>query len=105
MAQFAPACIAAPVRMAGAAGAAGLGVGAAAAMGGATGRVIAGAVLVGAGVGGVGAWAGGGVLGGGEGRVGVGGAASVNSTASTVFSVSRTTWRAKPDEMAHNSSK
>jgi hypothetical protein len=66
---------------------------------------MAGAVLVGAGAGGVGVWAGGGVLGGGEGCVGVGGAASVNNTASTVFSVMRTTCRAKPDEIAHNSSK
>ena len=74
-------------------------------MGGTTGWVMAGAGLVGAGVGGVGVWAGGGVLGGGEGGVGVGGTASVNNTASTVFSVRRTTWRAKPDEMAHNSSK
>jgi hypothetical protein len=43
---------------------------------------------------------GGGVLGGG---VGAGGGASVISTASTVFSVMRTTSRAKPLEMAHTS--
>ena len=67
--------------------------------------VMAGAVLVGAGGGGAGDfW--GGVLGGGVGLGGGGGGgASVIKTASTVFSVSRTTWRAKPDEMAHKSSK
>ncbi len=60
--------------------------------------VMAGAVLVGAGGGGAGVfW--GGVLG----ATGVGGGASDISTASTVFSVMRTTLRAKPDEMAHNS--
>ena len=80
----------APVRMAGAAGAAAGGVGA---------WVMAGAVLVGAGGGGAGVL-GGGVFGGG---VGAGGGASVISTASTVFSVMRTTSRAKPLEMAHSS--
>ena len=60
---------------------------------------MAGAVLVGAGGGGAGV-VGGGVLGGG---VGAGGGASVISTASTVFSVMRTTSRAKPLEMAHTS--
>ena len=74
--------------MAGAAGAGAGGVGA---------WVIAGAVLVGAGGGGAGVF-GGGVLG-----AGAGGGASVISTASTVFSVMRTTLRAKPDEMAHSS--
>lgn len=75
--------------MAGAAGAAG------AAAGGVGVWVMAGAVLVGAGGGGVGVL-GGGVFGGG---VGVGGGASVINTASTVFSVMRTTWRAKPEAM------
>ena len=83
----------APVRIAGAAGAGG------AAAGGAIGWVIAGAVLVSAGGGGAGVFGGGGVLGGGA---GVGGGASVINTASTVFSVIRTTLRAKPDEIAHN---
>ncbi len=76
--------------MAGAAGAAAGGVGAC---------VMAGAVLVGAGGGGAGVF-GGGVFGAGVG----GGGASVINTASTVFSVMRTTLRAKPDEMAHNNS-
>jgi len=70
-----------------------------AAAGGVGAWVMAGAVLVGAGGGGAGVL-GGGVLGGG---VGAGGGASVINTASTVFSVMRTTWRAKPDEIAHNS--
>ena len=74
--------------MAGAAGAAAGGVGA---------WVIAGAVLVGAGGGGASVF-GGGVFG-----VGAGGGASDINTASTVFSVMRTTLRAKPDEIAHNS--
>ena len=57
---------------------------------------ITGAGAVGAGVGG-----GGGVFGaGGGGGLGV---LSDSSKASTVFSVSLTTWRAKPDWMAHNS--
>ena len=77
------------MRMAGA-------VGAAAAAGAAVG-VMAGAVLVGAGGGGAGVL-GGGVLGAG----GAGGGASDINTASTVFSVMRTTWRAKPDEIAHS---
>jgi hypothetical protein len=76
------------------AGAAGAGEGA----GGEGACVIAGAVLVGAGSGGAGFF-GGGVFGGG---VGAGGGASVINTASTVFSVIRTTWRAKPDEIAHS---
>ncbi len=76
--------------MAGAAGAAAGGVGA---------WVMAGAVLVGAGGGGAGVL-GGGVLGGG---VGAGGGASVINTAATVFSVKRTTLRAKPEAMAHSS--
>lgn len=59
-----------------------------------------GAVLVGAGGGGAGVF-GGGVLGVGA---GAGGGASVINTASTVFSVMRTTLRAKPDEMAHSKS-
>ncbi len=71
--------------MAGAAGAAAGGVGA---------WVMAGAGLVGAGGGGAGVF-GGGVFGAGVG----GGGASVINTASTVFSVMRTTLRAKPDEM------
>ena len=79
----------APVRIAGAAGAAAGGVGA---------WVMAGAVLVGAGGGGAG------VLGGGVLGAGAGGGASVINTASTVFSVMRTTLRAKPDEIAHNKS-
>ena len=63
------------------------------------GWVMAGAVLLGAGGGGAGV----GVLGGcGVLGVGAGGGASVIKTASTVFSVMRTTWRAKPDEIAHN---
>ena len=74
------------------AGAAGAGAG----TGGAGAWVMAGAVLVGAGGGGAG---GGGALGGG---VGAGGGASVMSTASTVFSVIRTTLRAKPEAMAHS---
>ena len=81
--------------MAGAAGAAAGGVGA---------WVMAGAVLVGAGGGGAGVL-GGGVLGGGVlgGGVGAGGGASVINTASTVFSVMRTTFRANPEAMAHSS--
>jgi hypothetical protein len=59
---------------------------------------MAGAVLVGAGGGGAGVF-GGGVLGVGAGA----GGASVNNTASTVFSVMRTILRAKPDEMAQSS--
>ena len=78
----------APVRMAGAAGAAAGGVGA---------WVMAGAVLVGAGGGGAG------VLGGGVFGAGAGGGASDINTASTEFSVMRTTLRAKPDEIAHSS--
>ena len=74
--------------MAGAAGAAAGGVGA---------WVMAGAVLVGAGGGGAG------VLGGGVFGAGAGGGASDINTASTVFSVMRTTLRAKPEEIAHNS--
>ena len=74
------------------AGAAGAGAGA----GGVGAWVMAGAVLVGAGGGGAG------VLGGGVLGAGAGGGASVISTASTVFSVMRTTLRAKPDEIAHN---
>ena len=74
--------------MAGAAGAAAGDVGA---------WVMAGAVLVGAGGGGAGVL-GGGVLG----AAGAGGGASDINTASTVFSVMRTTLRAKPDEMAHS---
>ena len=88
MAQEAPAWMVAPVRMAGTAGAAAGGVGAC---------VMAGAVLVGAG-GGAAGDGGGGVLGAGVG----GGGASDTSTASTVFSVMRTTLRAKPDEMAQS---
>ena len=86
----------APVRMAGAVGAGG---GATAGM---VGCVMAGAALVGAGGGGVGV----GVLGGGVLGVGAGaggGGASVSSTASTVFSVMRTTFLAKPELIAHNS--
>ena len=68
--------------------------------GGAVGCVIAGAVLVGAGGGGAGVLGGGGVFG-----VGVGGGgASVINTASTVFSVMRTTLRAKPVEIAQSNS-
>ncbi len=79
----------APVRMAGAAGAAAVGdVGA---------WLIAVAGALGVGGGGAGGL-GGGVLGGGEG----GGASDIN-TASTVFSVMRTTLRASPEEMAHSS--
>ncbi len=78
----------APVRMAGAVGAA---------AGGVFVWVMAGAVLVGAGGGGAG------VLGGGVvGTARAGGGASDINTASTVFSVMRTTLRAKPDEIAHN---
>ena len=86
----------APVRMAGAVGAGG------AAAAGMVGCVMAGAALVGAGGGGVGV----GVLGGGVLGVGAGaggGGASVSSTASTVFSVMRTTFLAKPELIAHNS--
>lgn len=90
----------APVRIAGAGGATGA-VGAAA--GGALGWVMAGAVLVGAGGGGAGV----GVLGVGAWGVGAGaggGGASVINTASTVFSVKRTTCLAKPEVIAHSSS-
>ncbi len=80
----------APVRMAGAVGAA---------AGGVLVCVMAGAVLVGAGGGGAGVL-GGGVLG----AVGAGGGASDINTASTVLSAMRTTWRAKPDAIAHNKS-
>ena len=59
--------------------------------------VMVGAVLVGAGGGGAGVL-GGGVLG----ATGAGGGASDISTASTVFSVMRTTLRANPEAMAHN---
>ena len=79
------------MRSAGVAGAAG------AAAGGVLGWLIAGAVLVGAGGGGAG------VLGGGVLGAGAGGGASDTNTASTVFSVIRTTLRAKPEAMAHNS--
>jgi hypothetical protein len=58
---------------------------------------ITGAGAVGAGVGG------GGVFGAGGGGGGGLGLLSDSSKASTVFSVSLTTWRAKPDWMAHNS--
>jgi len=73
-----------------------------AAAGGVLGWVMAGAVLLGAGGGGAGVFGagGGGVLG-----AGAGGGASDMSTASTVFSVMRTTLRAKPDVMAHNSTR
>ena len=65
--------------------------------------MIAGAALVGAGVGAAGAGVfGGGVLGGGA---GAGGGASDINTASTVLSAMRTTFFAKPEEMAHNSNK
>ena len=77
--------------MAGAAGAA---------AGGVAVWVMAGAVLVGAGGGGAGVL-GGGVLGAGAGGSG----ASDINTASTVFSVMRTTLRANPDEIAHNSNR
>jgi hypothetical protein len=77
----------APVRMAGAVGAA---------AGCAVGWVMAGAVLVGTGGGGAGVF-GGGVLG-----AGAGGGASDINTASTVFSVMRTTLRAKPEEIAQS---
>lgn len=79
----------APVRTAGAVGAA---------AGGVLVCVMAGAVLVGAGGGGAGVF-GGGVLG----AAGAGGGASDISTASTVFSLKRTTLRASPEEIAHNS--
>ncbi len=61
--------------------------------------VMAGAALVGAGGGGAGVL-GGGVLG----AAGTGGGASDINTASTVFSVIRTTLRAKPDAIAHSNS-
>ena len=97
----------APVRMAGAGAATGAGgAGVAATTGGALGCVMAGAVLVGAGGGGagVGVW-GGGVLGVGMGAgAGLGGGASVINTASTVFSVKRTTCLAKPEVIAHSNS-
>ena len=100
----------APVRMAGVGGAAGEGgAGVAATTGGALGCVMAGAVLVGAGGGaGVGVWGGGGLgvgtgagMGGGA---GLGGGASDINTASTVFSVKRTTCLAKPEVIAHSNS-
>ena len=59
--------------------------------------MMAGAVLVGAGGGGAGVF-----WGGVWGATGVGGGASDISTASTVFSVMRTTLRAKPEEIAHS---
>ena len=97
----------APVRMAGAGGAAVAGgAGVAATAGGALGCVMAGAVLVGAGGGGagVGVW-GGGDLGVGMGAgAGLGSGASVINTASTVFSVKRTTCLAKPEVIAHSNS-
>lgn len=82
------------------AGGATLGAGA----GGVTGTLITGAVVLGTtGAGAVGV--GGGVLGGGGAGGGGGGLGvlSDSSKASTVFSVTLTTWRAKPDWMAHNS--
>ena len=88
MAQCAPGWMVAPTRTAGVAGAA-LG-------GGAMGVLMTGVVGVGEGAAGVG------VLGGGVCGVGAGGGASDISTASTVFSVMRTTWRAKPELMAHH---
>ena len=89
--------------MTGAAGGAG-GAGAGADTGGATGWVMAGAVLFGAGGGGakVGVLGGGGVLGEGSGVGADGGGASVNNTASTVFSAIRTTLWARPEEMTHS---
>lgn len=95
----------APVRMAGAGAATGAGgAGVAATTGGALGCVMAGAVLVGAGGGGAGVGVcGGGVLGVGMGAgAGLGGGASVINTASTVFSVKRTTCLAKPEVIAHS---
>ena len=87
--------MAAPVRMAGAVGAA--------TAGGVAAWVIAAWLMAGAvGAGGGGAGVlGGGVLGGG---VGAGGGVSDINTASTVFSVMRTTLRARPDAIAHNKS-
>ena len=73
-------------------------VGVGAAAGGVLGWVMVGAALVGAGGGGAGVL-GGGILGEGAG----GGGASVINTASTVFSVMRTTFRAKPEVIAHSS--
>ena len=70
------------------------------AAGGMLGCVMAGAALVGAGGGGAGVL-GGGVLGVGAGAGG--GGASVSNTASTVFSVRRTTFLAKPELIAHKS--
>lgn len=91
----------APVRMVGTGGASGA-VGAAA--GGVLGCVMAGAVLVGAGGGGAGVGIlGGGLLGVGAGASG-GGGASVINTASTVFSVKRSTCLPKPEVIAHSSS-
>jgi len=69
-----------------------------AAAGGVGDWVMAGAVLVDGG-GGVGVF-GGGVL-----VAGAGGGASLINTASTVLSAMRTTWRAKPELMAHNNSR
>ena len=82
------------------AGGATLGAGA----GGVTGTLITGAAVLGTtGAGAVGV-GGGGVLGGGGAGGGGGvGVLSDSSKASTVFSVTLTTWRAKPDWMAHNS--
>ena len=95
----------APVRIVGTGGAAGaVGAGGAAAgvAGGGLGWVMAGAGLAGAGGGGAGVGIlGGGVLGVGAGGGG-GGGASVINTASTVFSVIRTTCLAKPDVIAHS---
>lgn len=86
--------MAAPTLAAGVAGAA-LGAG-----GGALGVLITGVAEVGVGAAGVGVL-GGGVFGA---CCGAGGGASDNSSASTVFSVIRTTWRASPELMAHNNS-
>ena len=94
----------APVRIAGAGATAGAGGAGAATTGGALGCVMAGAVLVGAGGGGasVGVW-GGGDLGVGMGAgADLGSGASVINTASTVFSVKRTTCLAKPEVIAHS---
>lgn len=93
----------APVRRVGAGGARGAGVAGEVTAGGVLGCVMAGAVLVGAGGGGAGV----GVLGGGVWAVGAGaggGGASVINTASTVFSVKRTTFLAKPEVIAQSNS-
>ncbi len=65
---------------------------------------MAGAVLVGTGGGGagVGVWGGGGLGVGMGAGAGLGGGASVINTASTVFSVKRTTCLAKPEVIAHS---